>query len=356
MRSNWKEWTGSLTSLGIALGGSFFVAGLLLLAFGEDPFHCYYLMFQHAWMSSLGWASILYHMTLLTFVGLAVAVPFRAGLFNIGAEGQLVMGALFCVWAAFQVGSFPRWIAIPWCLSMGALGGALWALIPGLLKTKRGVHEVIGTLLTNLCALALVHYLTTGPWKDPGADGFLQMNPQTRIIPETCFLPSFTDLWPGILGKRSHPLNVSLFLALLMTLAVSLLLNRTRLGLLWKAMGKNKDCADLAGANRERLTLLCFGLAGALAGLVCSSEILGHRHRLLDHFSAGLGFQGIAVALLAKNNPLWIPVSAMMLAGLQRGSAVLDIRTGAPKEIGLVLQAILLFFLILADRRRKERT
>jgi len=338
--------------LGIAAAAALLVGAGLLALLGENPWSCYIIVTRHLLRSPVGWASILYRTTLLTFVGLAVAIPFRAGLFNIGAEGQLYMGALFCLLAAFSAAKFPRWIALPWCLLAGALGGSLWALIPALLKTRRGVHEVIGTILTNLCAIALINYLTTGPMKDPGTGTVLQMIPQTRAVPEVCHLPSLTELWPGLLGGASHPLNVSILLSLLLVAIAALLMSRTRLGLLWKALGRNESAVRLAGARVERLKLGCFALAGAMAGLVCSSEILGHQHRLVDNFSGGLGFQGIAVALLARNHPLAIPVSALVFGILQKASSVLDVRTSAPKEIGLLIQGVLLLVLLCVDRRR----
>ncbi len=296
---------------------------------GESPWALVQAL-EHTFFTSFGLGYTLFYTTTLIFCGLSVAFAYRAGLFNIGAEGQLIWGAIGVVALALQFPSLPVFIAIPMGILSCALLGGIWGALAGVLKAKRGIHEVISTILLNFIAVALTNYLVLYPFNNP-----LSQAAETALIP--------TSFWiPGNLF-RTTPLNISFFLAVLLSLLLDFFFKRHPLGYEIKCLGGNSRAARFAGIPTENRTLLTFFVAGALAGLVGVNDVMGNEHQVIEGFSPGYGFMGIAVALVARNRPLGIIVSSFFFGSLYTFSREIEFFTeNLSKELSVVLQALLL--------------
>lgn len=266
------------------------------------------------------------------FAGLSVALGFRAGLFNIGAEGQLFMGAVFAVYVGYSLVGIPAIIHIPLALLGGALGGALWGFIPGLLKAKTGGHEVINTIMMNYIAFRLSEYLLRGPLQRP--DSF---NPVSPFIQPSAELPRF---FPDPI--RFH---LGFFVALGVAYLVYWLLFKTRWGFDLRTVGANPRAARYAGMNIVVVTIAAMSLAGGLAGLAGANEVLGVNHNLAVAFSSGYGFDSIALALLGKSHPLGVVLAALLFGTLRNGAIQMQVMAGIPIDIISVMQAMILAFI-----------
>ena len=266
------------------------------------------------------------------FGGLAVALGFRTGLFNIGVEGQIFIGAIFSAFVGYSVKGLPAIIHIPLALLAGALGGGLWGLIPGWLKAKTGGHEVINTIMMNYIAFRLSDWLLTGPMKRP--DSF---NPISPTIEESAMLPRFF----------ASPIRFHLgfFIALGVAWLVYWFLFKTRWGFDLRTVGANPHAARYAGMNIVISTMLAMTLSGALAGLAGSNEVLGVNHNLAMAFSSGYGFDSIALALLGKSHPLGVVLAALLFGTLRNGATRMQLTAGIPIDIISVLQALILAFI-----------
>jgi len=263
------------------------------------------------------------------FAGLAVALGFRCGLFNIGAEGQFFIGALCSAFVgyAFQM---PWYIHLPLALLAGALGGAIWGAIPGYLKAVTGAHEVVNTIMMNWIAFRLSDWLLTGPMK---ASGY---RPVTPVIQDSAFLPR---LFPDPLR-----FNIGFFLALAVAVLVWWFLFKTTLGFEIRAVGTNPDAARYAGMSIVRNFVLVMVLSGALAGLAGASQVLGVDHWVGQGFSAGYGFDSIALALLGKSHPLGVVVAALLFGFLRGGATRMQSMAGIPIDIISVIQGFVIIF------------
>ncbi len=266
------------------------------------------------------------------FAGLSVALGFRAGLFNIGAEGQLFIGAAAAVYAGFAITGLPAIIHVPLALLAGAAGGALWGFIPGLLKAKTGGHEVINTIMMNYIAFRLSDFLLRGPLQRP--DSF---NPISPFILDSAKLPRFFDS-----PIRFH---LGFFIALGIAFLVWVLLFKTRWGFDLRTVGANPDAARYAGMNIVWVTVAAMSLAGGLAGLAGANEVLGINHNLAAAFSSGYGFDSIALALLGKSHPLGVVLAALLFGTLRNGAIQMQLSAGIPIDIISVMQAIILAFI-----------
>ncbi len=266
------------------------------------------------------------------FGGLAVALGFRAGLFNIGVEGQIFIGAATGVWAGYAIIGLPTIIHIPLAMLFGALGGALWGFIPGFLKAKTGAHEVITTIMMNYIAFRLVDWLLKFPMKDPN-----EFTPKTPWILETAKLPRLFDT-----PIRFH---IGFFIAVLMAVAVYYLLFKTTWGFELRMVGSNPNAARYAGVKITKTTILAMVLSGALAGMAGANEVLGVNYRLLPAFSSGYGFDSIALALLGKTHPLGVILSSLLFGFLRNGARSMQLAVGVPIDIVSILQAVILAFI-----------
>ncbi len=266
------------------------------------------------------------------YAGLAVALGFRAGLFNIGAEGQLFIGAITATFVGYSVTGLPAIIHIPLALAAGALGGATWGFIPGWLKARTGGHEVINTIMMNYIAFRLSDWLLNGPMQRPGS-----FNPVSPPIQPTAMLPQFFG-YP----IRFH---AGFFIALATAYGVYWLLFRTTWGFDLRTVGANPDAARYAGMNVVRNMVLAMALSGALAGLAGTNEVLGVNHALAQAFSSGYGFDSIALALLGKSHPLGVVLAALLFGTLRNGATRMQVVADIPIDIISVLQAMILAFI-----------
>lgn len=266
------------------------------------------------------------------FAGLAVALGFRVGLFNIGAEGQLFIGAATTVTAAIYLKGLPAIVHIPISLLAGFLGGGLWGFIPGWLKAKTGGHEVINTIMMNYIAFRLSEYLLRGPLKDP-----LGGSPISAKIQDSAKLFRFFD--------QPIRFHLGFFIALLVAYLVYFLLFKTTWGYTLRTVGANPRAAKYAGMNIVSTTVLAMFLSGGLAGLAGANEVMGVNHNLAVAFSSGYGFDAIALALLGKSHPLGVVLSAILFGFLRNGAIQMQLTAGVPIDIISVLQAFILAFI-----------
>jgi simple sugar transport system permease protein len=270
------------------------------------------------------------------FAGLAVALAFKGGLFNIGAEGQLALGALVAAWLGFGlpkvVGPLPALVHVPLAVLGGALAGAAWGAIPGLLKARTGGHEVINTIMMNYLALLLSSYLLNGPWKDP--------NP-LNVVARTPAIAASARLAPIFAGSRFH---WGAILAVLTALAVYWLLWKTTIGFEIRTVGANPSAARYAGVAVGRTMALTMALSGLLAGLAGSVEVVALNYGHTLSFNIGYGFDAITIALLGKSHPLGVVLAAILFGAMRSGATRMQFLTQVPVDIISVIQALVLLF------------
>jgi general nucleoside transport system permease protein len=266
------------------------------------------------------------------FAGLAVALGFRVGLFNIGAEGQIFIGALCAVTAGIYLKGLPHFIHVPIAMLAGALGGAVWGFIPGLLKAKTGAHEVINSIMMNYIAFRFSEFILTGVLKDP--DKFV---PVSAPIQESAMLTRYFAA-----PIRFHS---GFFIALVMAFLVYILLFKTKWGFELRTVGANSHAARYAGMNIVFNTVLAMSLSGALAGMAGANEVMGINHNLAVAFSSGYGFDAIALALIGKNHPLGVVLAALLFGFLRNGAVQMQLTAGIPIDIISILQAFILAFI-----------
>jgi general nucleoside transport system permease protein len=322
----------------IAVVAAFIVGGIVVWLIGDSPIETYRLLIGSAfsWPDGIGYT--LFYATPLIFTGLAVAVAFRCGLLNIGAEGQLYIGAFVAAWLGIRFAGSSAWILVPLCCLGAILGGAIWGGIPGLLKAKFGSHEVINTIMLNFIAVALVSYFTQYHYKIPG-DPIMQ----TREIGTGAHIARLGKFIPGL--PERIPLNLAFVLALICCVLVYLLLWKTKWGYEIRATGANPSAAEYGGISIRKQIILAMAISGSLAGMVGINEVLGYRYRYYDGFSANYGFVGIAVALLGRNHPVGVFLAAILFAVLLRGGIFVDAYTvHVSKDIVDMLQGIVIVF------------
>lgn len=306
--------------------------GLALTWFaGENPWHVLHVLVKGAFGSGYDLGMTLFYSTPLVFTGLSVAVAFHAGLFNIGAEGQLTLGAL----AAAAVGTLWPTLPLPWAPLLAGLaalaGGTFWGALPGWLRARRGSHEVINTIMLNFIAAGLASYVTLYLLKNPASQ-----NPETRPVGAGYLIHQF-----GVFGGA--PVSLALPLALLAAGAVWVLLWRTSLGYELRAVGQSESAARAAGIDPGRIRFIALSLAGGLAGLVGIGEVLGNAGKFKIGFSPDYGFMGIAVALVGRSRPMGVLAAALLFGALHKGTAELDLETEhVTRELSLALQALII--------------
>ncbi|WP_278923202.1 MULTISPECIES: ABC transporter permease [Pseudophaeobacter] len=326
-----------LISLLLAAG----LSALVILAIGEDPAAAVKLMVDGALGSSYGWGYTLYYATNFMFTGLAVAVAAHAGLFNIGGEGQAMLGglgvALICLFIPW-----PHWTLALLFATLGAgLFGAAWAAIPAYLQAKRGSHIVITTIMFNFIAAAVLNYVLVNVLKPPSS-----MDPASARFSDTIHLPTLHELLTplGIAFSKSAPANVSLLVAIAACLAVWLLIWRTPLGFEIRAFGKSEAGARYAGISPVKITIITMMISGALAGMMAINNVMGEAERLVLNATEGAGFIGIAVALMGRNHPFGVFLAAILFGFLYQGGAELALWTNIPRELIVVIQALVILF------------
>jgi simple sugar transport system permease protein len=322
----------------VAVLAAFLVGSVFILAIGESPLQTYGLMIGSAlwWPDGIGYT--LFLATPLIFTGLAVSVAFRAGLLNIGVEGQLYVAAFATAWVGIVFANLPRVILVPLCCTAAIAAGAMWGAIPGVLKARFGSHEVINTIMLNFIAVAFVSYLTQYHYRTPG-DAILETAP----IGANAYIPRLARFIPGF--PERIPLNLAFVLALVCCALVYFFLWHTKWGYELRATGSNPSAAEYGGISIRRQIVQAMAISGGLAGMVGINEVLGYRHRYYDGFSDNYGFTGIAVALLGRNHPAGVVVAALLFAVLTRGGVPVDAFTQhVTKDIVQILQATIILF------------
>src|SRR5437868_4668783 len=332
----------------IAVVAAFIVGGIVVWIIGDSPFQTYKLLIGSAfsWPDGIGYT--LFYATPLIFTGLAVAVAFRCGLLNIGAEGQLYVAAFAAAWVGITFGgvegksiaNLSAWLLVPLACFAAMASGAIWGAVPGVLKAKFGSHEVINTIMMNFIALALVSYFTQYHYKAQG-DPILQTVPSSA----SAHIARLGRFIPGL--PERIPLNIAFLLALVACALVYIFLWRTKWGYEIRATGANPSAAEYGGISTARQIVLAMAVSGGLAGMVGVNEVLGYRYRYYDSFSSGVGygFTGIAVALLGRTHPVGVLLAALLFGALQRGALFVDIFTvNVSKDLVAVLQALVILF------------
>ncbi len=306
------------------------MASLLARLYGQSPLGMYRLLLAGTWGSIYGIGQVLFKTTPLVCTGLAVAVALRAGLFNVGAEGQLIVGALAAaLCGAYLPVATPSVLAVPLCLVAAFSAGGLVGSFVGLCKWLCRAHEVIVTILLNFIVRAVM----------VGVGGYLFLRESVHTAPviDAAKLPRLSTILPQLHGSA---VNAALGLALLLAVMVELLLRRTRLGFALRVVGQNPDAAAAAGLRIGWIQTLALTLSGGLAGLGGANFVLGYKYYYEDGFSAGVGYLGIAVAVLAHNRPLWVLLSALFFGTLAQGG--LAVNAMVPRELIDVLSAVVI--------------
>jgi simple sugar transport system permease protein len=322
----------------IAVLAAFLVGGILVVLIGDDPIYTYRLLIGSAlsWPDGIGYT--LFYATPLIFTGLAVAVGFRCGLLNIGAEGQLTIAAFATAWVGLTFSNLSAWILIPFACAAAILAGAAWGAIPGVLKARFGSHEVINTIMMNFIAAGVASALTQSYLKEP-SDPILQSRP----IAAAAHIPRLGAFIPGMPARI--PTNVAFLLAVAACGFVYVFLWKTKWGYEIRATGANPKAAEYGGISVRKQIVLAMAVSGGLAGLVAVNEVLGYRYRYFQGFSPQYGFTGIAVALLGRNHPAGVLLAAIFFGALTRGGLFVDIFTeNVSKDLVLVLQALVILF------------
>ncbi|MEZ5716070.1 MAG: ABC transporter permease [Paracoccaceae bacterium] len=317
------------------------LSALVILAIGEDPLAAFKIMFDGALKSSAGWGYTLYYATNFMFTGLAVSVAFHARLFNIGGEGQAMLGGLGVALACLYI-PWPHWtLAIVGASVGGALFGAAWAFVPAYLQAKRGSHVVITTIMFNYIAFSVLNYVLVNLLRPAGS-----MDPATEKFPPATHLPTFRDMFStaDTILFRGAPANASFFLAVLACVFVWLLIWRTRLGYEIRAFGQSETAANYAGISGVRITIVAMLISGGLAGLMAVNATQGEAERLILNSTEGAGFIGIAVALMGRNHPVGVFIAAVLFGFLYQGGAELALWTNIPSQLIIVIQALVILF------------
>ncbi|MBV9280099.1 MAG: ABC transporter permease [Chloroflexi bacterium] len=318
----------------VILGGA--IGALLLAIMRVSPVTAYQALLSGAFGSSYGILSTLLKTAPLLLAGLGVLVAFRAGIYNIGNQGQFLAGALFSTWIGLHVGNPSGVLGVPLMIVSGMLGGALWALVPGLLRALWGINEIITTLMFNYIAVYLVDYAVTGPMQDTSLG-----------VPETSFLPSGAQ-YPGITISGTQ-LHLGFLLALVATALIAVLISRTPLGYEIRAVGANPRAA-LYGGVSLRLTIVgTLLLSGALSGLAGMGEIAGVHHQLLDGVDGGFEYTPIVVALLGALNPIGVALAAFGFAALSVGADNMQTVVGLPSSFISIIQALIVLFVLAGE-------
>jgi ABC-type uncharacterized transport system permease subunit len=333
----------------ISVGVAFLIAIIVILFAGLNPFVALGSMLVGALGSKGAILNTLTKMTPLILTGLSVAFAFRAGLFNIGAEGQMTMGGIFSVlFGIFAVG-IPMYLAIPIALLIGALAGGVWGGIAGYLKAKTGAHEVVSTIMLNSIAVYIGSYLVTGPLQAPGTG-----QPKTPEILSAVKLPD-------IITGSTISLSSGFVIAVLMAVVIYIIIDKTTIGYEIKGVGYNPYASEYAGISISKNIVLAMFVSGALAGMAGAIEAMSIHYRFLGALSSGKGFDGISVALLGQNSPIGVIFSAFLFAMLYAGGNNMQLM-GIPKDIVVIIQGIIIFMVasdrlmkgIISFRRRKQ--
>lgn len=301
------------------------VSAVIMIITGYNPGQAFLSLFLGA---IVNFDQVLFNATPLILTGLSVALAFKAGLFNIGAEGQLYMGSIAATAMGYMI-ALPAFVHPIACMAVGVLAGGLYGLLPGLLKSYRGAHEVVTTMMLSYTAVLFTQWLAGGLMHNPGDSRTV-----TPFILDTAVLPKLFGPF----------LNWGFIVAVLCVIGVSLFISNTVMGYEMRAVGSNEDAAETAGINSKKTAAMALGISGGLAGLAGAEEVLGYYHRFYDGWSVGIGFEGITVAVLGVNNPWGVFAAAIFFGALKTGGATMQAIAGVPAEMVGVIQGLVVLF------------
>lgn len=314
----------------ITLSMALLLGGIIMQLSGKDALNAYQVLFSSAFGSQVAIANTLLAATPLIFTGLATVVAFRAGIFNVGVEGSLYMGGFAAAWIGFTFTALPGLLLIPLMILAAAVAGGLWGVIPGYLKARLRIDEVVTTLMLNYVAILFTSYLVTGPFLLPGMSNAMSA--------EIALQAQFTRIIP------KSQWNSAFFLALIVFVLVTILLNRSTLGYEIKAMGTNPIFARWSGMHVGKIIIIVMFISGFIGGLAGAGQIMGVHYRFIANFSLGLGFSGIVVALLGRNTTVGTLLAALFFGALRNGGSTMEIFTRVPRDLIDILQALIIFF------------
>jgi ABC-type uncharacterized transport system permease subunit len=323
------------------VAAAFLVSGLVVLIIGESPIEAVAILINGAFGFAEGIGFTLYYATSFIFTGLAVAVAFHAGLFNIGGEGQATIAGVGVALACLALPGVPFFIVFPIVIIVSMIFGAAWAFIPGYLQATRGSHVVITTIMFNFIASAIMVWLLVDVLKPPGT-----MDPSSARFPDSTVLPMVHDLWLWTgYGPTFPRLNIAFLLALAACVAVRALIWKTRLGYEIRTVGFNPTAAVYGGISPSRITVIAMLISGGLAGLMAINVLMGDQQRLVLDFTAGAGFVGIAVALMGRSHPFGIVLASILFGALYQGGAELAFeKPTINRDMIVVIQGLVILF------------
>ncbi|MFC2091737.1 ABC transporter permease [Elusimicrobiota bacterium] len=311
------------------------VAGILIIVIGKDPFIVLNILLANLFESLYALGQIMFYATPLIFAGLSFCFAYRSGLFNIGAQGQIYMGALLCAWVGWKFGDLPSFVLVPICILSAMAGGGLWGFIPGLLKVISGASEVISTIMMNFIALALTNYIVSEKF-------YVSGTVRTPYIGESARLIRLGNILSVFEGST---VNMSIVFAFAAVIIIWFIMGRTRLGYELKSLGSNPDSARYYGINIKRNTVIAMTVSGAVAGMAGINFVMGYKYYFEQGFSGSSGFMGIAVALLAMNSPVYIIISAMFFGLISYSGLMVNYLV--PKEITQIIHALLIMLILI---------
>jgi ABC-type uncharacterized transport system permease subunit len=323
------------------LAAAFVVSGILVVILGESPLEAVRLILYGAFGYDEAIGYTLFYTTSFIFTGLAVAIAFHCGLFNIGGEGQAYVGGLGVTLVCLHFGGLPFYLILPLAILGAGLCGGIWAFIPGYLQAKRGSHVVITTIMFNFLASALMTYLLVNVLIKPG-----QQIPESASFPQSAWLPQMHEML-GALGFEvaRSPLNMAFIIALVCCVLFWLFVWQTRFGYAIRVVGQNEAAAVYGGISPARQIMIAMTISGALAGFVALNMVMGSLHRLTLDFTGGFGFVGIAVALMGRNHPVGIILAALLFGALYQGGS--ELAFDMPKlsrDLVVVIQGLVILF------------
>ncbi|WP_417668560.1 ABC transporter permease [Roseibium sp.] len=325
----------ALLSPVIAVGLTVVVAGILFAVTGKDPALGLFKFFIEPLTDSWSIQELIVKATPLILIGCGLSICYLSNNWNIGAEGQFIIGALFGSFLPIVFPAFENGLTLPLMLVMGAIGGALWALIPAVLKIRFNTNEILTSLMLVYVASLLLDYLVRGPWRDPDGYNF----PESRLFSDAATLPD-------VFGRT---MNLSTLITLAIALVLAFMLAKTIKGFEIRVMGESRRAGSFAGFSNKRLTLFAFAVAGGLAGLAGTMEVSSALNQLLPVISPGYGFTAIIVAFLGRLNPIGIIVAGFVLALSYIGGEAVQSAMGVSNKIASVIQGLLLFFVLACD-------
>ncbi len=309
---------------------------LIFLLMDVNPMRAYYEILKAAFLTEYGITETIVKFIPLSLISFGLLVVFKAQIWNIGAEGQLIMGAIIATWFALNLGYLPSYIIIPLMYIMGFIAGLAWAIIPSVLKIKLHVNEVLTTFMMNLIAQKILEYFVYGPWRDPHGWGF----PQTAMFPENARLPILA-------GTRIH--YTTLIISIISGILLQIMILKTTLGYEIKVVGGNIQAARYAGINISKIILLSMIISGGLAGVAGVGEVAGIKFRLNPNVSPGYGYTGIVIAWLGGLNPLGVAIATFLYSGLLVGGDALQVAMQLPQATINIFNGSILFFILLFD-------